>query len=363
MSILCYSFFMARKRAQLDFKNEADEVSRLFKSEKVLWKKERLQTIKLLLETEMSYADVSNIIGKDPSRIKFWAKLFRDGGLASLLSRGNGGGRKPLMPEHVQQELVEKLRVGSFRTARQILHWLKEEHKLEYGKGSIYYVLGKLGGRLKVPRPCHQKKDPEAEALFRSTLAESLEALKLPKDKELSLWVYDEMRYGLHPLLRKMWSLVGTRVVAPVHRRFQWGYLFGAIEVEGTGNEFLYTEGLNKEFDANFIKQISQSAPEKMHVIIGDGAGFHHKEGQSSEDSLPSNVRILTLPPYSPELNPIEKLWDIVKDEICTVNWVSLGELEDKMDSILKSLWERAEGFSSLFTNSYLRTELNVTNK
>lgn len=354
---------MARKRAQLDFKNEADEVVKLFKSEKIQWKKERLQTIKLLLETEMSYVEVSRIVGKDPSRVKAWAKIFRDGGLASLLSRGNGGGRKPLMPEHVEQELTEKLRVGSFRTAKQILHWLKEEHQLEYGKGSIYYVLGKLGGRLKVPRPCHQKKDPEAEAQFRSTLAESLKALNLPKDKDLSLWVYDEMRYGLHPLLRKMWSLVGTRVIAPVNRRFQWGYLFGAIEVGGSGSEFLYTEGLNKEFDINFIKQISQSAPEKMHVIIGDGAGFHHKEGQPNEDLLPENVRILTLPAYSPELNPIEKLWDVVKDGICTVNWESLSELEDKMTSTLKSLWERAEGFSSLFTNSYLITELNATNK
>ena len=42
-----------------------------------------------------------------------------------------------------------------------------------------------------------------------------------------------------------MWSLVGTRVVAPVNRRFKWGYLLGAIEVEGAGSEFLYTDGLD----------------------------------------------------------------------------------------------------------------------
>jgi transposase len=353
---------MGRKRGRLDFKNEAKEVASTFKKEKIQWKRERLQAINLLLETEKSYDEVASIVGRAPSIVKAWAKLFRDGGIATLLVRGNGGGRKPLMSAHIQDELVEKLRAGTFRTAGQILHWLKEEHQLEYGKDSIYYVLGKLGGRLKVPRPCHQKKDPECEEAFRTTLAEELKALDLPKDKEMSLWVYDEMRYGLHPLLRKMWSLIGTRVVAPVNRRFKWGYLFGALEIEGPGNEFLYTDGLCKDFDAAFIEQISSSSPEKIHVIIGDGAGFHHKQGQDNEALIPSNVRILTLPPYSPELNPIEKLWDVVKDTICTINWESLDQLEAKMTTTLKSLWESAEGFSSLFTNSYLRSELNVTN-
>ncbi len=115
--------------------------------------------------------------------------------------------------------------------------------------------------------------------------------------------------------------------------------------------------------DVAFIKQIARSAPEIIHVIIGDGARFHRKEGQDNEESLPGNVRILTLPPYSPELNPIEKLWDVVKDAVCTVNWKDLAALEERMTELLKEWWERPEGFSSLFTNSYLRSELNVTPK
>ena len=353
---------MGRKRAKLDFKNEAREVVTLFKKERTLWKKERLQAIKLLLESDSSYVEISDVVGKSPSRIKEWAKQFREGGLDKLLSRNYSPGRTPKMSAAIEELLVEKLRVGSFRTAKQVLHWLKEEHQLEYGKDSIYYVLGKLGGRLKMPRPSHQKKDLEKVEAFRTTLAEQFLELELPKDKEISLWVYDEMRYGLHPLLRRMWSLIGTRVIAPVHRRFKWGYLFGAIEVEGSGSEFLYTEGLGKEFDAAFIDQIANNDPDKIHVIIGDGAGFHHKQDQDNEESLPENVRILTLPPYSPELNPIEKLWDVVKDTICNVNWESLEELESRLTKTLQSLWRKPEGFSSLFTNSYLRSELNATN-
>jgi transposase len=352
---------MPKNRCRLDFKNEAAEVARLFKIEKTLWKKERLQTIKLLLESSKSYAEVAGIVGKHPSRVKVWAKTFKEGGLARILVRGSSTGRKPLMPVAVQSALVEKLRDGSFRTAGQIESWLSNEHQIEVGKGSIYYMLGKLGGRLKVPRPSHQKKDEAKVEKFRTTLAEQLRELNLPADQEMSLWVYDEMRYGLHPLLRKMWSLVGTRVVAPVNRRFNWGYLFGAFEVDGLGGEFLYTDGVGKEFDAVFLEQISKSAPEKIHVIIGDGAGFHHKQNQNNETELPANIRIITLPPYSPELNPIEKLWDVVKDGICNVNWKSMEELEERMTEVLASWWTKVEGFGSLLTNSYLRSELNAT--
>ena len=158
-----------------------------------------------------------------------------------------------------------------------------------------------------------------------------------------------------------MWSLAGKRVVAPVHRRFKWGYVFGAIEVGGTGSEFMYTDGLSKMMDAGFIEQVAKSDPEKMHVIIGDGAAFHNKEGQTSTEELPANVRILTLPAYSPELNPIEKLWDIVKDVICTVAWADLGALEEKLTEVLREWWERPDGFASLFTSSYLVSELNAT--
>ena len=264
------------------------------------------------------------------------------------------------MTQAAQEAMVEKLRQGAFRTAKQFQKWLKDEHQITLSQKGVYYHLGKLAGRLKEPRPSHTKKDEAKVIAFRETLAEKLVALDLPKEKEVRLWVYDEMRYGLHPLLRKMWSLIGTRVVAPVNRRFEWGYLFGALEVSSGQSEFLLTDRVLKVFDRAFLEQISEHDPESIHVVIGDGAGFHHREDGEHEQPLPDNLKILTLPPDSPELNPVEKLWDIVKDRICTVCWESLEELEKEIIQVLKEWWERKEGFLSLFRGSYLRSELNA---
>lgn len=351
---------MPRKRAKIDNHNEADEVLRLYQKEKIVWRKERLLTIKLLLQSDKSYDEIAKIVGRTRSSILAWTATFRATGLTGLLKRGNGGGRKGSMTPEAQEALIKKLKQGVFRTAKQFQVWLANEHQINLSVKGVYYHLGKLGGRLKVPRPSHVKKDETKVKEFRETLAEQMQALNLPKNKKVKLWVYDEMRYGLHPLLRKMWSLVGHRVVAPVQRRFKWGYLFGAIEVEGGSSEFLFTDGIAKDFDYEFLNQISRNNPEYEHVVIGDGAGFHHKQNQENGNILPMNIHVLTLPPYSPELNPIEKLWDIVKDKICTRHWENLGELEEAITEILQTWWQRARGFSSLFRNSYLRTELNA---
>ena len=61
---------------------------------------------------------------------------------------------------------------------------------------SLHYWLGKVGGALWVPRPCHVKQNPAATAAFRAELEQNLEKLKLAKDRPVKIWVADEARFG-----------------------------------------------------------------------------------------------------------------------------------------------------------------------
>jgi len=69
-----------------------------------------------------------------------------------------------------------------------------------------------------------------------------------------------------------------------------------------------------------------------IHVVIWDGAGFHQCDGQAN---LPTNVRLLKLPAYSPELNPIERLWDVVKDAICNQVFATISDLQVALTGVL----------------------------
>ena len=117
------------------------------------------------------------------------------------------------------------------------------------------------------------------------------------------------------------------------------------MEVEGEGAEFFYTPTVNLECSALFLSQIGALDPEAVHVVIWDGAGFHQQD-QSPE--VPSNVRLLKLPAYSPELNPIEKLWDIVKDAICNRAFGSVAELESVLTGVLAQYWSDAKRICDL---------------
>jgi len=301
---------------------------------------------------------VADQLGRSQATIQSWINKFRSRGIEGLLEKGKGIGPPSRLTPEMQQAMTARLGQGKWRTARDAWKWLKENHDVGDLKESVIYkYLGKCEGRLKATRPCNPQKDPEAEQEFRATLAEKMFNLKIPSESRVKLWVYDEMRYGLHPLTRKMWCRRGIRATAPSKRRFENAFLYGALEVGGKGAEFLFTPTLDKQWDRSFLQQLARSDTQATHIVIGDGAGFHHK---AADNALPTNLRILTLPACCPELNPAQKLWDIVKDGICNQLWEDLQTLEDAITERIRPYWEDAKRVASLIGSGYLPSELNA---
>jgi len=347
---------MSRPRQIIDQQGVGAELLTRLKSEASGWQRERMLSIKLTMEGACTQK-VADDLGRSQATIQTWINRFRAGGIEGLLTKNKGNGPQSRLTPEMEIAMVAELAKGKWRTARDAWNWLGSKFDLgDMKEATIYKYLGKCAGRLKATRPYNPQKDPAAEAAFRVTLADKMEEISIPANTRVRLWVYDEMRYGLHPLTRKMWCLRGIRAVAPSRRRYQNGYLYGALEVGGSGSEFLYTPSLNKEWDIEFLRQISAHDPQATHIVIGDGAGFHHKK---DEDPLPENIKIITLPAYSPELNPVEKLWDIVKDGICNRDWKDLDELEEKITERIKPYWEDAKRVTRLIGNGYLLSELN----
>jgi putative transposase len=188
---------------------------------------------------------------------------------------------------------------------------------------------------------------------FRETLAVELAALALPSAKPVRLWVVDEMRYGLQPVTRRVWSLRGERPVCPVRPGYKWGYVYGALEVEGqSGAQFLYCPTVNLDCSRRFLHQIATSDPAAIHVVLWDRAGFHPKDQAQGQ---PANMRLLSFPPYSPDLNPIEKLWDLVKDRLCNQPYASLQALEAVLTDSLRPFWQTPDQVSDLIGQGWLR--------
>jgi len=148
------------------------------------------------------------------------------------------------------------------------------------------------------------------------------------------------MRYGLMTVMRRVWGVRGIRVIRRCQQKFDCAHLFGSVEVNGEGAEFTYLQRATKETTLLHVRQVAKTDPDAAHVFIWDGAGFHQRDG---EEGLPANVRMITLPPYCPEVNPVEKLWDHLKDTLCDRIDDTIEQLEDKITEFLKAFWESPE--------------------
>jgi transposase len=115
--------------------------------------------------------------------------------------------------------------------------------------------------------------------------------------------------------------------------------------------EFLYSSTVDLEYSGRFLQQVGAREPGATHVVIWDGAGFHPQDGA---EGLPDNVRLLPFPPYSPELNPIEGLWDQLKDYLCNKVFASLRAVEKAMTNFLRPFWENPERVRDLIGYGWL---------
>ncbi|MDF7809247.1 transposase [Pontiellaceae bacterium B12219] len=112
------------------------------------------------------------------------------------------------------------------------------------------------------------------------------------------------------------------------------------------------------EYTQAHLEQIARHDPEAEHVVIWDGAGFHHKQGDLR---IPRNIHLVQLPAYSPELNPIERLWDIMKDKICNRIFETLDSVEEKISEALKPYREDSSYALGLAGDGWMHSQANVS--
>jgi transposase len=350
---------MARKRTKLTVSAaQAAQLKQHIRAATDPRDKERLQVVLWATGGQHSLAQLAQLAGRARSTIQIWLDAFTAGGVAELLERTAPVGKPSLVAgAKVQAELQAGLQAGHWRTAGQVAAWLQAKHGIKRAAKSMYYWLGKVGGALRVPRPCHVQQNPAATAAFRAELEANLEKLELPKDRPVKIWVADEARFGLHTQSRRCWALRGQRVVLAQEQRYEWEYVYGAVEVVAGGAEFRFLPSVSLELSHGFLQQLADSDLHAEHVVIQDQAGFHPRPGNPA---LPARIHLLPLPPYSPELNPVEGLWDQVQEVTCNRHFTSLDELETALTTALRPFWETPARALSL-VHHWLHSQANAT--
>jgi transposase len=313
------------------------------------WRKRRLLAVKLAAKGEYTSAEVAELCGVARTWLFVWLKVVRERGLDALLEREKPGPKEG-EPRGVKPEVMAALRAklagNEFASAEQARRWLEKEHGIERPYVTVWGWLKKL--------------HPDAAAAFKSSVAEKLEALKIKGGSQVKVWFMDEARFGLHTELRRVWTLKGARPVVPRQIKYQWDYLYGALGAVSGDAHFMHIPSVSLEWDRAYLGELAASDLAAVHVVVRDQAGFHLRDG---DPRLPERVRIIDLPPYSPELNPCEQMWDIVKDDTCNRVYRTLEDLRERIAATLRRYWEDAASVLRLIGREWFRAELNVMPK
>jgi len=312
--------------------------------------RERLLAIRLAHHGNQTIEQIGSILKRGHATIARWLKAYREGGIEKLLHRGHGG-RKARLSQSDQEAMVEELYSGRWKRARDIQIWLQEERGIDLKLGGVYYWLCKLKSSWKVPRPKHKDQDPDEVEEFKKEIVSYLEALDVPDDRTVHVWVEDEHRYGLISVLRRCWTIKGHRVTVPRQMEYQWSYVYAAADIVTGNAEFLHTPTVSTQWTQVFLEQLIATDPEGIHIIIWDQAGYHPTV---LGNVLAESIRFLPLPAYSPELNPIEPLWDQVKRRIANDIWETLDSIGYAIDEVLEPFWKHVTPVWSLLGNTWL---------
>jgi hypothetical protein len=157
----------------------------------------------------------------------------------------------------------------------------------------------------------------------------------LPPGTALELWWQDEARVGQKNKITRRWAKRGTRPSAPQDQRTASAYIFGAIcPARGVGAALVLPRCDTQAMQAHLEEIASQVAPGAHAVLLMDQAGWHI----SRKLTVPANITLLPLPPRSPELNPVENLWQFLRD-----NWLSnrVFESYDQIVSLCCWAWNQ----------------------
>jgi transposase len=122
----------------------------------------------------------------------------------------------------------------------------------------------------------------------------------------------DEARFGWINSPRPCWAPNGTRPQVVSQRVREYVYLYGAVTPKDGTCVYLIMPAPDTECFQVFLKRLARKYRRQLILLFVDGAGNHH----SDELEVPHNVMLHLLPPYSPELNPQENLWDEIREKI-----------------------------------------------
>jgi transposase len=274
----------------------------------------------LLNNAGMSAPAIAKMLGITHQTALSWINKYKKDGLDGLNDKEHQIGRPATLGDKTREALREFMckGPGTFEylqtcwTIRLILYHLQTEYDLRPSYATVKRQLKKLGYRWGRPRhTVVNAEDPEAEA----KVAAIRQAIQDASAEDLVVFM-DESDVHLLPPLRAMWMPPGKQVRIPTPGTNKKKAIFGGMDVlNGEWFYYICDRKRTAEF-TEYLSLIERTHPAGIITIVADNGPAHISKGTAKWFKKHPRMKLLFLPKYSPQLNPVEKVWWFLKNRL-----------------------------------------------
>ncbi|MGI3213305.1 IS630 family transposase [Roseovarius tibetensis] len=276
--------------------------------------------------------------GMDRQTLRDWVHRYNAYGLAGLSNRRSAG-PKPRLSAEQKAELARMARGGPDPAVDGVVRWrrvdLQRKIEVRLSRHHARAHRGQAVGRARISPAVGASAAPEIRSRdpggvqknFAGTVTDALP--ESARGKPLEIWFQDEARVGQQGTLTRIWAPCGSRPRAPRDTRYTWAYIFGAVCPERGATAALVMPNVDTAAMNAHLAEFSRTVAEGAHaILVLDGAGWHGSKALR----IPDNITLLPLPPYAPELNPVENVWAYLR-----ANRLAISVFETYEDIVARS--------------------------
>ena len=173
----------------------------------------------------------------------------------------------------------------------------------------------------------------------------------------MNLYFQDEARFGMMNHLGKYLTACGVKPIVTYQHIFKTTYLYGSYSPIN-GDSFVWEiNGVDTRIFEAYLKEFSLYNPKEYKIVVIDNAGFH----STKNIEVPDNIYLLRIPPYNPELNPCEQIWQYIKNRFKNQRFETMENLKKWLHEIVNKM--DAERIKSITSNYHYLNAFNTAFK
>ena len=327
----------------------------------------------ILLEKEYEVSEIAIILDKSERIIYYWICNFLLNGVKGLKYKKIKG-RKSKLTKEEKNELKELIIKGSINSGYESVLWtsasiknlIENKYKVDYALGYIPRLLKELSlSHKKIETISHKANKTKQENWEERYFIELSKKVIRERGKIL---FQDESTFLMWSQKGYSWGERGKRLEVKVNVSSEYSKVFGGIELTTGKLYYMKSKKGKKIAFLNYLEYlVEEFKGTKIYLILDNGTTHKNKEVKEYCDKNKDKIELAFLPPYSPKLNPIEKLWKVLKQKNMHGRYFESKEafytqLENGLNAINKNL-SASLGVMSKWIEIYKFVEKTLTFK